>query len=384
MRASLKRWSEINTGSDNPEGLKALAQELQQAYAPLTSNATWVSLPPYHQVNSQGNLIEKPLGPLLRLRLRPEAPVQILLNGHLDTVFPKESPFQRVQDIGNGRWQGPGVSDLKGGLVVMLYALLAFERHPDAHRVGWEVILNPDEEIGSPGSAPLLAAAAPHFRYGLIFEPSLPDGAFVHERMGSGNFTVVIRGKSAHAGREFFQGKHAIYPLARLITALEQMVDEKEGVVVNVGRIEGGGPVNIVPDLAIAHVNVRVKRKEQMEGIEKSVQNFLHHLQVKEGIDSTYHTLTMRPPKAFDEGNRQLFDLIAQCSRDLGMEPILRASGGVCDGNTLSAAGLPTIDTLGVRGGKIHTHEEFVQLDSLGERARLCAQFLIKLATGQQ
>ena len=160
----------------------------------------------------------------------------------MDTVYAVDHPFQKSVRIDDKILRGPGATDAKGGIVVMLVVLQAFERSPWAEKVGWEVLINPDEEIGSPGSAPLLIQAAKRNHLGLVFEPSLPDGNLVGARKGSGNFTVIARGKAAHAGRDPQLGRNAIDALARFIVALASLDDSGDATTTNVGSHPGGRP----------------------------------------------------------------------------------------------------------------------------------------------
>src|SRR5699024_10097808 len=145
-------------------------------YDSLGCNVQRHPLAPATGINDDGESRPRPLGDAFSFVQRPEAPVQVLLVGHLDTVFAPDHPFQSVREIEGNRLNGPGVADLKGGLIVMHAALEAIEQSPWRDAIGWRVLLNPDEEIGSPGSAPLLAEAAQHADAGLIFEPAMPDG----------------------------------------------------------------------------------------------------------------------------------------------------------------------------------------------------------------
>jgi glutamate carboxypeptidase len=275
------------------------------------------------------------------------------------------------------------VADLKGGLVVMLTALQALERSPYAEKVGWEVLLNPDEEIGSPGSAPLLEQSARRNHLGLVYEPALADGTLAGARKGSGNFTAVVRGKAAHAGREHHLGRNAIVALADFVGALDALNGRRPGVTVNPGRIEGGGPLNVVPDLAIVRFNVRVADAEQQTWVDQELQRLGAAIDAREGISLALRGRFGRPPKVLTSANLALFEMLAGCGAELGVGIRWQSTGGCCDGNNLAAAGLPNVDTLGVCGGRIHSSREFVLLDSLTERARLSALFLMKLGAGE-
>jgi glutamate carboxypeptidase len=182
--------------------------------------------------------------------------VQLLFTGHMDTVFGENHAFQESRWLEEGVLNGPGVADMKGGLAVMLAALKSIESSGAAKQIGYEVIINSDEEIGSQGSAPLIASAAKGKTAALTYEPStLPDGTLAGARPGSGNYSLVIRGRSAHAGRNPEDGRNAIHAAADLALRLEAI--KRDGLSVNSGRIEGGGPTNVVPDLAVLRVNLR-------------------------------------------------------------------------------------------------------------------------------
>lgn len=355
----------------------------------LSDNFSWlggemerVALPPLSKVLDNGKMAEIPLGKALRIRKRLGAPLQVLLAGHMDTVFAADDPFQVPEFLEGGRLRGPGVADLKGGLVVMLKALEALERSPWAEKIGWEVLINPDEEIGSPGSATLFAEAAGRCALGLVYEPSLPDGTLVASRKGSGNFTVVVRGRAAHAGREFDKGRNAVALLAEITAALHGLNGRMPGVTLNVARIRGGEALNVVPDAATLGFNVRMKAAEEQNWIKERIKEITQLFRDRDGFVVELHGGFTRPPKPVNESMAALQEMLASCGQMLGIPIGWQDTGGCCDGNNLAAAGLPNIDTLGVRGGNIHSDKEYVLLDSLVERAQLSALLLMRLASG--
>lgn len=383
MEALLIEWSHINSGSTHLQGLAQMLIACQQAFSDLEARETILDLPPRKVIDSHGRVQKESLGKALHLIKRPSAPLQVFLGGHLDTVFPKESPFQRTTRHNDGTLQGPGVADLKGGLVVMLHALKALESSPWAENIGWEVLLNPDEEIGSPGSSDFLFRCGKNNQLGLIFEPSLPTGSFVSERKGSANYTLIMRGRSAHAGREYYEGRNAIFALADVLQTLEHFNDPKQSLTVNAGHIEGGGPVNIVPDLAIARVNMRMGQDVNIDELRHTLRDIETSFNSRDGFSFEIVGDITRAPKPFDAKSKKLFEAVKACADDLGQPCSWQPSGGVCDGNIIASAGCPVIDTLGVRGGKIHTHDEFMILESLQERACLTALLLMRLASGE-
>ncbi len=380
MISQLVTWANINSGSTHLKGIEEMQSSIVAAFTSLDCTIKKIPLAPRTVINSYGQPHERAQGSILLMQKHPQAPFQVLLGGHLDTVYPPESSFQKVEQIEKNIMRGPGVADMKGGLVILLTVLKALERSKYAGKIGWEVFINANEEIGSTGVDPILKECAERNSLALFFEPSFPDGALVNERKGSVNFTVVARGREAHAGRDFHLGRNAITALARFITEAEKLNNTIEGITLNVGHVEGGGAVNIVPALAICRINVRLTRPEQLSLICKALDSLVVQAHKKDGIALSLHEDTARPPKLFDEKHQSLFKAFCTYAKDLGEEIQMRSTGGACDGNILSAFGLPTIDSLGVIGGHLHTHDEYAVLSSLTQRAKLATYFLLKLA----
>jgi glutamate carboxypeptidase len=271
---------------------------------------------------------------------------------------------------------------MKGGISVMLAALEAFETHPDRTNVGWTVLLSPDEEIGSPASAPLLAQLGAAGHVGMTYEPALADGTLAGARKGSGNFHLIVTGKAAHAGRAFHEGANAVAGAAIIAAALHALNGRREGVTVNVAKISGGGALNVVADNAVVRFNVRVPDVQSAAWVTDAV----HEIATTppfEGLTLDLHGGMTRAPKPMDASQTALFEAVRDAGSLLGQSIAWSPSGGVCEGNNLHAAGLPNIDTLGVRGGDIHSDQEFAWPDSFVERAQLSALILCKLASGE-
>lgn len=372
--------AEINSGTFNAQGVNQVGKKLIELFAPLGGDVEIIPVAPYQNVNAKGEVEAHVLGDAIRIRKRPEAPLQVFFCGHMDTVFAVNHPFQAVKWLDDDTLNGPGVADLKGGLMVMLNAIAALERSPWADRIGWEILFNPDEEIGSQGSAPLIADAAKRVHLGMIYEPSFSDGNLAGERKGSGNFSVVIRGRAAHAGREHHLGRNAIRAMCDFISALDDLNGKREGVTINPGFIEGGGAVNIVPDLCISRFNIRLERPEDERWCQNKLADLVARIHAREGILIELHGGFTRKPKVLSPTNLKLFELAQSCGKDLGMPLRWLPTGGCCDGNNLAAAGIPNIDTLGVQGGKIHSADEYLKVSSLSQRAKLSALMLMKLA----
>ncbi|UCG80980.1 MAG: hydrolase [Desulfobacterales bacterium] len=382
MYQALIALADTNSCTLNTAGLEKVLHELSDLFRPLGGEQEIISLEPLKQVGTRGEIEQIALGKALRIRKRPEASIQVFLGVHMDTVFPADSPFQKTVRVDHSTVNGPGVADAKGGLVVLMIVLEALERSPWAGNIGWEVLINPDEEVGSPGSAHLLRESAKRNHLGLIYEPTFPDGSLAAERKGNGYFTAVVRGKAAHAGRDPDVGRNAIRAMADYVQAIDNLNGQRDGVTVNAGFIEGGGPVNIVPDLAILKFNVRIARPDDEIWIQKELDKAARAINVRDGLSLELHGQFLRKPKILSKANRRLIHMINECGTDLGMRLQWHKSGGCCDGNNLASAGLPNVDNLGVRGGNIHSDQEYMHLDSLTQRAKLSALFLLKLASG--
>lgn len=374
-------WCATNSGSRHLAGLERQRQILRDAASRLPAAPIDVPLSPSREVAADGRETEFAHPPSLAVVVRPEAPVQVVLTGHYDTVYPETSPFQVVRTRPDGALHGPGIADMKGGISVMLAALEAFEKHPEATNVGYRVLLSPDEEIGSIASGPVLADFARRGHVGLTYEPALADGALASARKGSGNFHIVIHGRAAHAGRDFAAGRNAVIGAARVAEKLHGLNDQRDGVTVNVARIDGGAPLNMVPDVAVVRFNVRFPEAEAAAWFEAEVARIVG--EIGDGLHAHLHGMITRGAKPFNAAQQQLFGAVRDVGALLGQDIAWKPSGGVCEGNNLFASGLPNVDTLGVRGGDIHSEAEHAFPESFVERAQLSALILMKLASGE-
>jgi len=378
-------WCAVNSGSRNLEGLERMREILARVLALYPGTVESVPLQPSREVANDGTLTEQRHTDALRLTVRPQAPVQVVLTGHYDTVYPASSPFQSVRTRQDGALWGPGIADMKGGISVLLAALEVFESHPEKDRVGYSVLLSPDEEIGSLASAPLLADLGRKGHVGLTYEPAMGDGALAGARKGSGNFHILVKGRSAHAGRDFASGRNAVAGAAEIAVALHALNGQREGVTVNVAAISGGSPLNVVPDNAVVRFNVRLPDAASAEWVQNEIEKVVlaERLTGEHGLEVELHGGFTRPPKPFDESQAALFNHVRTAGELLGQTIAWKPSGGVCEGNNLHAAGLPNVDTLGVVGGDIHSENEYALPRSFVERAQLSALILMKLASGE-
>lgn len=374
-------WSAINTGTGNLSGLAQYVAILAEAFAALPGEVALVAPAKVEAVAPDGRGLEVAYGQHMVLRVRPKANRRFLLTGHMDTVFPPDHAFQAPRWLDDETLNGPGVADMKGGIAVILAALKAFEGSPAAAGVGYDVLLNSDEETGSLSSAPLIAELAAGKIAALTYEPSaLPDGTLAGARGGSGNYSLIVTGKSAHAGRNPQDGRNAIVAAAALALGLKAL--EREGLSINPAKIDGGSANNVVPDHAVLRFNIRPMNTQLAEWFEQQVQQLIAAVAAEHGVAIHRHGGISRPPKPLDPPAERLFELVRDCGAALGQTIRWQSSGGVCDGNNIAACGVPVVDTMGVRGGAIHSPDEFLIVPSLAERAKLSALVLHRLATG--
>jgi len=377
-------WGGINTGSRNLAGLAILRDILAERLSPLGGTLEIRAPDPVMAFDANGIETEMAHGHNIHVRKRPEAARRILLTGHMDTVFAADHPFQTCRMIERNVVNGPGVADMKGGIAILIEALAALESASAIETLGWDIVINADEEVSSAGSLSLIREAARNCRIGLTFEPSLtPDGLLAGARKGSGNFAAKITGTAAHAGRDPRAGRNAVVAASNLALRLNALAEHIPGLSVNIARMQGGGPNNIVPDLAMLWWNMRpvdadaqLRTQDRIDSIRAAVERE-HEVDIK--IMGTF----ARPPKPLDDRHRALFGFVRDTGRDLGLSLDWQDTGGVCDGNNIAAEGVAVIDTLGARGGAIHTDQEYVMLDSLSERASLAAIVMLRLAEGR-
>ncbi len=379
MLARTCAWSEINSGTRNLSGLATIAGLLADAFSVLPGSLSLVDGDEAENVGIDGGVTRLAHGQHLRLTVRPEAPVQMLLTGHMDTVYPAGHAFQSLTWRDANTLNGPGVADMKGGLSVMLEALRVVE-DAGTPSLGYEVIINSDEETGSFSSARLIADAARGKHAALTYEPALPDGTLAGARGGTGNFSILVRGCAAHAGRNPEDGRNAIVAASEIALRLHEARSPR--LSVNPARVDGGGPNNVVPDLAVLRVNFRPGDAGEIERARRLIADVTAAAATRHDVHVEVHGSFNRPPKPIDHAAARLFALVKDAGLTLDLNVAWRDTGGVCDGNNIAAAGVPVVDTMGVRGGAIHSSDEFLLVDSLTERAALSALTIKRIAEG--
>jgi glutamate carboxypeptidase len=388
---TLQRWCQQNSGSRHLAGLQAMANMLEGDFAVLQASLQRCALPEYQLLNDFGVKQSHTTGDLLCWDHCPEAQHRLLLMIHYDTVYAPlvppgqsgagaegELPYQ-VSALPESNLRAPGAADAKGGLLVMREALLALRRFNLDAGIGWSAWANPDEEIGSPASSDLMRSQAAKFDFGLLFEPSLPDGALVAARKGSGNFTLIVHGRSAHAGRDPGQGRNAIVHLAKLLVAIDSLNQSCSPTTINVGRIAGGEALNRVPDRAVGKFNVRILDQPAGEFLVSRLQQLVGDFS-SDGFTVELHGEFTSPPKPVNAAQQQLQRRVEQAKSLVGKSVQWRDTGGACDGSKWSAFGLPNIDSLGPTGDCLHSPEEWVDFDSILPAAQTVVALIAQYA----
>jgi glutamate carboxypeptidase len=360
-------WANVNSGSGNEAGLSRVAEQIQREFQDLDPDDSTL------QFLSEDAI---PRGPLIRLTKRPNAKKRVLFFGHLDTVYNLEHPLQRTQLLPDGRLNGPGVCDMKGGLAILLCGLTAFENSAHEKRFGWTILINSDEELGSPLSSPFFEDAAPGHEVAFGFEPALRDGSIASSRRGTGNFTLRFHGKAAHSGRNPYDGINALIPLAHFILECQKLNGRRDSIFINPAIVAGGTAPNVVPDFASCEVNVRTTSSNDETWILEELHRFVAEIPKDGGYRAEISGGFTAPPKMLNPQIESLIELVRKAGQKIGIDIHARSTGGTCDGNRLAGFGLPNLDNLGARGDHIHSQAEFIYPESLVERARLLYELL--------
>lgn len=350
--------------------LSGLAREID--LIPGTPRPEWIDVVP------RPRTVEPPITVVARHHVEAQRP-RLLLAGHIDTVHDRESPFRALVVSTDGKTAlGPGAADMKGGILIAVHALEAV--HRAGATLNWSFLLNSDEETGSFHSDPALEAEARRHDFGLALEPALPGGALAVERMGSGQFKIEVHGRSAHVGRDFASGVSAVTRLGEIIAEIGTWPRPNEGLIINIGPLKGGSVTNAVADYAACWGNVRFQDERAAKELESRLLALVTAVGALPRV--ILHHRWNRPAKPLTPGTQHLAETAARAASKLGQALPFTRTGGVCDGNILQHAGLPTIDTLGVRGGGLHTNDEWIEVASLVERSQLLAVLMLELSAG--
>ena len=301
----------------------------------------------------------------------------VALIGHLDTVFPPGTfeGYRRDGDLA----RGPGVLDMKGGLVVIAFALKALAATGGLEAVvPVRLVIVSDEEVGSPEGQGLIGAAISGSACALVFEAGRKADAIITRRKGTGGMTAVAHGRAAHAGNAHKEGANAIWTLARFVDGVQKLTDYDRGLTVNVGRVSGGHSKNTVPDRAEAQLDLRFCTHADGEALEASVRAAAEEAAAAvAGTRVELHGGVARMPLERSDASAALLSEYAACARAHGLggdeAPLI---GGGSDASTSSALGIPSIDGMGPRGTGFHTKDEMIEVATLVPKAQALARFL--------
>lgn len=301
---------------------------------------------------------------------------RIMLIGHADTVFPAGTPAERPFADHGDRFSGPGVADMKGGLVVMLGGLELLGDQLDA--VDVTVLVNGDEESGSLHSRPVVERLARDQDVALVFEPGLPVGAVTKARNGAHRLNIEVTGRPAHTGVNPQDGANAIEEAAHHVLRLQELGRSVSGATVTAAMITGGSRPNIVPDHAVIRVDIRFNRPEAEAEVLAEIERITATPTVA-GTSTVVHHLDQRPAFVDDGRSDWLVDLYLDGASEIGVDVEVAHDGGSSDGNFTSAQGVVTLDGLGMVGGGYHTDEEYVEAETLPQRVALFAALMSRL-----
>lgn len=363
MAALLIELVGIESASDDPAGLETMADRLELLFGDfgqLDRHRTGPGGASHLVLEVPGDRADLP-------------PLAVLT--HFDTVWPAGTlaDMPAVVD-GNGRLTGPGCFDMKGGLVLLWYALGELRATGRAPRRDVRILFSCDEEVRSRTARPLIGKLADGVTAALVLEAPLPGGVLKTARKGAAIYRVDIAGRAAHAGIEPGKGASAIIELAHQIHALHALTDESRGTTVNVGVVSGGTRPNVVPDRATAQIDVRTSTLAEAERVDNAIKALRPQVP---GTRVTAVPDLSRPPMEPTAASRRLFDLAREVAAGMGISDLAcGATGGASDANLVAAMGIPTLDGLGPEGGGAHAPDEHVLIESMPRRAALIAGLL--------
>jgi len=320
---------------------------------------------------------EQQLGDLVIGRLDGTGGTRVLLIGHMDTVFDEgtvaERPFRVDGDIA----RGPGVSDMKGGLLAGFFAVEALQAAGFDGFGQITYVCNPDEEIGSPFSKAVIAELAPQHDVAFVLEGARADGDIVSARKGITDYRIVFHGRAAHAGVEPEKGLNAVLAASHSVIAIQALNGRWPDVTVNVGVVRGGTRTNVVAERCELQVDVRSPRADTLEEAEHAIEAICAEPALA-GVTSDVIAHRWHRPMEKGESSQRLVDLAKEAALELGFEIRDAATGGASDANTTSAAGTPTLDGLGPIGGDDHAPAEWLDLSSVVPRVTLLATLITR------
>jgi glutamate carboxypeptidase len=363
MFSLLREMVEIQSGSRNPQGLGRMAECCGRELSGVGLEVSFIDLPGH--------------GPMLRAVNRTGgAASPTLLIGHMDTVFPADTSFTEYREDDEKAY-GPGVYDMKGGLVSAIFALRALKEACLLGRIPVTLLFNPDEEIGSPASGPFIREEARRSARAFVLEGGGLDGQVVTGRKGKLGFRLEVSGKAGHAGNAAQSKASAVLELAHKVVGLESL-NAPPGRTVNVGRVEGGIGPNTVAEQAMALVDARALTPEGLERLRDRIET-LTSAPVVPGTVCTLTLISMRPTMPQSERNRELYRLVQEEARTIGLDLSEELRSGVSDANLVADETVPVLDGLGPTGDLDHSDREYIVKSSLPQRSLLLALTLARL-----
>ncbi len=361
----LKRLVDINTGTGNRPGAQKVRDILVREFEALGFECT------HHEVGEGHRVLEC---------VFRDANPDLLLSGHLDTVFPESSEFQALTEK-DGKLQGPGIIDMKGGVVLLLQALAELQDASLLRRV--KVLLNDDEEIGSVHSQKLLQKRSEGIPYGLVFEPGFPDSAVMTSQSGVYVSCVTQYGKAAHAGLEPHLGLNACVEMAHTILRIYELNDPERGLTVNSNVIQGGSAHNVICEKAKLEVDIRYIDPKDLEQTLETIESIVATprifnesigLSCRGKVEEQGHLPSLPP-----EPMKKLFAMAQDCAERLGESLEGRHVGYGSDANHLAQTGMQVLVGLGPWGGSIHSHHEFMEPSSYPRRLALTKALIAEI-----
>ena len=360
----------VDCGSYTPDGVNIIADRVAEA---LRAEGASVERIPHLPADG-----EAPLGDVVVGRIPGEGR-PVLLIGHMDTVFDPGTAAARPFRVDGDRALGPGVTDMKAGLLAGLHALAALRAHGSLPPITF--VANPDEEIGSPFSTPIIRRLAPEHGAVLVLECARANGDIVSARKGIADYELTLTGRAAHAGVEPEKGRSAILEAAHQVLALHGLNGRWPTVTVNAGLIRGGTRPNVVAERCDLQVDLRAATADAFDAAAAEVERLARQPTV-EGVTVAVRRIASHPPMEKTAASAELVARAAEIAAALGFELRDAATGGASDANTTAAMGIPTIDGLGPVGGDDHSVDEWLDVTSIVPRTTLLAALIARVGTG--
>jgi glutamate carboxypeptidase len=365
--AELERLVNIDCGSYTPDGVNRIADHVADALSDLGATVERTHHEPVGD--------EPRLGDLVVGRLDGDGP-RLLLIGHMDTVFDPGTVAQRPYRSEGRRALGPGVTDMKAGLLAGIHAIATLQETGERPAVTF--VANPDEEIGSRFSSPVIRALAPEHDAVLVLECARANGDVVSARKGIADYHVTITGRAAHAGVEPEKGRSAILEAAHQVLALHALNGRWPTVTVNAGVIQGGTRPNVVPERCELQVDLRAATAEAVDAAAAEIERLARAPTVPD-VRLALSRTAGHPPMEKTGASARLVALAVRIAGELGFPLQDAATGGASDANTTAALGIPTLDGLGPVGGDDHSVDEWLDLDSVVPRTVLLAGLMSRI-----